>query len=597
MEAKEEIKQKLDILTLVGEYVEMKRTGLNHKGRCPFHKEKTPSFFVSPERGTFHCFGCGAHGDIFTFVQKMEGLDFPEALKLLAKKTGVKIEEFNPEIASQKNRLQDICVSVAYFWQKKLKEKSGEQALAYLKKRQVKDETIENFKIGYASDSWDETNKFLQMQKFTEQEIFLAGLTVKKENGFGYYDRFRDRVMFPIADVHGNIVGFTGRALKNEDSAKYVNTPESQIFHKGKILFALDRAKAHIREKNYAIIVEGNMDAITCHEFNYNNVVACSGTALTSEQILLLKRYTNNVALCFDQDSAGQTAAERSIDLLLAEEINIKVIKIFEGKDPDECLKKNVSAWEKSLREAKEVMLFYFENHLTEENLRDIVKKKEAIKFILQKIFKIKDKIEQEHWLKKIAAVSGVSMDVLWQALAEQKENKFLIKQKEAVSLGEQVNDKRENHTQEDEILLRIFSIAVNFPKQATMIIERLNEQVIENRFLAEFYKNLNLLYNQSTDFGETKVIEQLGAKITENDRANFDELVMYFEKTYENFNTADLVRELLELIARYYQTYHRRKIDFYTAELNKVEILQDETRMKEILQKLKEHNDQLVSS
>jgi len=596
MEPKEEIKQKLDILTFVGEYLELKRTGINYKGRCPFHKEKTPSFFVSPDRGTFHCFGCGAHGDIFTFAQKMEGLEFPEALKLLAKKTGVVLSEFNPEAASQRNRLLDICAAAALFWQEKLKSGSGEKALIYLQKRQVKKETIENFKIGYAPDSWDETNKFLQSRKFTEQEIFLAGLTVKKESGYGFYDRFRDRVMFPITDVHGNIVGFTGRALKNEESAKYVNTPESQIFHKGKILFALDRAKSQIREKNYAIIVEGNMDAITCHEFNYQNVVACSGTALTSEQILLLKRYTNNVALCFDQDSAGQTAAERSIDLLLAEEMNVKVIKILSGKDPDECLKKDLPAWEKSLREAKEVMMFYFEKHLTDENLANISTKKEAVGFILKKIRQIKDKIEQEHWLKKLSAISGVSLDVLWQSLGNKTENNRLISSKKSLMTGEENIEKKQLISSEKDVLYRIFSIVANNPQHLSLIIPRITAEMIEDDFLAEFYKSLILFYNQSVEMDLPIFWKKLAESLKAEQRKNFDEMLLYFEKNYENFDKTKISEELLALLNSFNQNFHRQKIAYYTEELNKSENLEQPEKIQMILKKLKEHNDHLVS-
>jgi len=410
-----EIKSRIDIVDLISEYIKLKPAGKNFKALCPFHKEKTPSFFVSPERQIFHCFGCGAGGDIFSFIMKIENIDFPEALRILAKKAGVEVKKTDYHLKSQKTKILDILNLATKFYHKILLDSPGAKiAREYLKKRGVTKESIKNFQLGFIPNKWDTLLKFLVKRGYKEKDIETAGLIIQKENG-KYFDRFRNRIMFPIADVYGQVVGFTARILPNEkkEIAKYINTPETIVYNKSKILYALDKAKKEIRKQDFVILVEGNMDAITCHQFGFKNVVASSGTALTIQQIKLLKRFTNNLYLCFDMDIAGQTAAQRGIDLALQEEMNIKVMQLPKGKDPDECIRKSLKSWFSAIKKAKPIMGYYFDIALKKYNPKKLEGKKRISNFILPIISKITDPIEKDFWIRFLAEKIDVPEYVL----------------------------------------------------------------------------------------------------------------------------------------------------------------------------------------
>lgn len=539
----DEIKNKLDIVSVVQDYVQMKKTGASWKARCPFHNEKTPSFHVNPDRQIWHCFGCNEGGDMFTFVEKIENVEFPEALKILAKKAGVELKQFDAKTASRKSRLQEICKLAAIHWQDCLNGPNGKIARDYIAKRGLNQETLESFKIGFALDSWDDLLKFLLNKKFNETEIFQAGLAVKKDKGSGYYDRFRGRVTFPIQDIHGNVIGFSGRTLKEGEPAKYINTPEGELYHKGRALFALDKAKMAIREQNYAVMVEGNMDAIACHQAGFKNTVACSGTALTVDQIGIIKRYTENIALCFDQDSAGQLAAARSIDLLYAAEMNVKIVQIVFGKDPDECIKHDPQDWIKSLKDAKIVMQFYFDKHLTEENLSNINKKKQAAKILLAEILKVKNKIEQDHWLKKLAERLNVSEQILRESLPSPKATTRVQKLNGAVpSLAK---------SREKECLERIFAILLNHPERAAYAAEYLLPDAIRDADLRALYTKIILCYNKIKVGVSAKALQDCLAKDVgaEKIKGYLDSLIVYIDEIYAGFSVAQIDQELISLI------------------------------------------------
>lgn len=555
MDHVDEIKQKLDVVNVVGEYVQLKKVGRNFKARCPFHNEKTPSFYVSSDRQGWHCFGCNEGGDMFTFVQKIEGIEFPEALRILALKAGVELKQYDPRLASQKNRLLDVCAAAADFWQGCLSKNQAEHARVYVEKRKIKQTTIVDFKIGYALDSWDETMKFLLAKGFSETEIFQAGLTVKKEQGAGYYDRFRDRLVFPIRDIHGSIIGFSARTLKADEAAKYINNPESPIYHKGSILFCLDKAKQEIRAQGYAIIVEGNMDAITCHEAGFKNVVACSGTALTPAQISLLKRYTENIALCFDEDAAGQLAAERSIDLLFNEEMNVKIIKLKYGKDPDECIKHDVQTWLDSLKASKPVMQFYLDKYFTAETLLDPHKKKQAAKVVLARLAKMKDKIEQDFWIKQTAGVLGVSENIIREAMPRIEKQVDSSKAKRT----EQIDANRAKI--DEQCFEKIMAILLNLSKLIPYAIEFLLPDYLLNEKQRLFYKEFILFYNNDADVTSEKINKWLKEKNVQFDQGYLDSLILSFEKFYEGFSAEDINNELVELIKTVKVNYFEEKI------------------------------------
>jgi DNA primase len=589
MDNVEEIKQKLDIADVIKEYIQLNKAGVNYKACCPFHNEKTPSFYVTPEKGIFHCFGCNEGGDMFTFIQKMEGVEFPEALRLLAKKAGVPLKNFDPRVTSIKNKLLDACEVTTVLWQSNLE--LSDIAKGYVEGRGLTQETIKEFKLGYAPDSWDTTMNHLRSEKFNETEIFQAGLTVQKDKdkGTGYYDRFRDRIIFPIQDVHGNVIGFTGRTLKKEENAKYINTPESPIYHKGRVLYGLDKAKRAIRDAGYVVIVEGNMDVISAHQAGYKNVVACSGTALTGDQIRLLKRYTSNVALCFDTDDAGQNAAKRSVDLLFAEEMNIKIVEVINGKDPDECIMNSVKDWEQSLKQAKLVMQFYFDKILTPDKLSNISLKKTATKELLTEINKIKDKIEQDHWIKKLAEVLQVNESLLWESLPSGRKSGPTRPQKKQVDEPQLKVKSRERQYFE-----RIMTILFNYPELIGYAVEYVPGEVFEEEELVAFYKTFILYYTKHKDLTKQTLNEWLETENQILTQGYLNSLLLYVDQEYQGFDVDQLKIELIGLVKTLKINYSQGRLKVLSQELAQAEKDGDQGGVKQCLTQIHELSSQL---
>ena len=342
----QEIKDRLSIEDLVGQYVQLKKVGRNLKGLCPFHAEKTPSFIVSPEKQIAYCFGCNKGGDVFTFIQEVEGVDFNDALKLLAERAGVQFESHSvkPQVTGrQKEQMFHMYELTTSFYEKNLFETSdGEKVLKYLSSRGLTDQTIRQFRIGYAPDSFEQTYKYLIGKGFNKQTIVSGGLGITKETTVEkIYDRFRGRLMFPVLDNLGRVVAFGGRALSKDQEPKYLNSPESVIYHKSNILYGFYGAKQKIKEKSEVVIVEGYFDVIASLQAGLINTVAPCGTALASKQLRLLKPFADTVVLAFDMDTAGQEAAKRSYEIAQEFEFNIKVAIMPEGKDPAEYAKQH----------------------------------------------------------------------------------------------------------------------------------------------------------------------------------------------------------------------------------------------------------------
>ena len=334
------IKDKIDIVDFIGEYIQLRPAGSRHKACCPFHQEKSPSFMVSRERQSWHCFGCGKGGDVFSFLQEMEGMDFVEALKYLAGRAGVELTTKVDNVRTdQKAKLKSINIEAARFFHKFLVQMDAAKgARAYLTERGVSDETIQEWQIGFIPDQWDLLTQYLLKKGFGIDDLVLAGLTIKRDGadrntGRGFYDRFRGRIMFPICDIHGSVAGFTGRVLVETEHSggKYVNTPETPLFDKSRLMFGLHKAKQPIKQEQIIVMVEGQMDVIACHQAGMKYVVATSGTALTEHHVQLLKRYAPDLYLAFDSDSAGERAAKRGIELALEAGMHVKIIQIPEG--------------------------------------------------------------------------------------------------------------------------------------------------------------------------------------------------------------------------------------------------------------------------
>ncbi len=421
----DQIKSKLDIVTLVGSYVKLEKAGANFKGKCPFHNEKTPSFFVSPDRGSYYCFGCQAKGDIFTFVQEFEGLDFVGTLKVLAEKAGVELERFDRAEKTENDRLFSILELACFFYQKNLSE--NEMALKYLHERGVKDSTIKNFRIGFAPAQWRNLHDFLLSKSVTEEDMLKVGLvkisardgsmSANTTSASGRYDTFRGRIMFPIADSSGRIVGFSGRILAADpDAPKYLNSPETQLFKKSEILFGLDKAKKDIRVKDYSILVEGQMDLIMLHQVGITNTVASSGTALSAEHLTKLRRLSGRIIMCYDGDSAGFAASDRSGKLALSLGMDLKVAQMPAGKDPADLAKDDLEELKNCLKNSKHIIDFYVDSLLSRK-MESRQLGKEIQKNVLPYIAILQSNIEKSHFIKSIARKTLIKEDALWDDL------------------------------------------------------------------------------------------------------------------------------------------------------------------------------------
>ena len=520
MSPAEEVKNKLDIVEIIREYISLKPSGRNFQALCPFHNEKSPSLVISPDKQIWHCFGCAKGGDVFTFVMEKEGLTFGEALRFLAGKAGVNLPDYSPELVSQKNRLLDCLDTAAAYYHRALMESPlAEPARQYLAKRGLTEDVIEDWQIGFSPDSWDDLINFLKSKKFTERDIAEAGLSVAKAGAaVRYFNRFRGRIMFPIADANSNIVGFTARVLPEREGqdgmGKYVNSPQGPMYDKSKVLFGLNRAKTAIREQGYAIIVEGQMDAITAHQFGFKNVVASSGTALTTEQIQLLERFTDNLLFALDADSAGQLATDRAGEAIMSKDIkmveaqdrfgrlrqyidplksykkNIKVALMPGGKDPDECIRRDRSGWIRALAEAKPLMQYYFDKILDGLDLATAEGKRLASQKLLPLIGRLPNPIEKDFYLKRLAGLLDTDVRFLYEAMpTANRETSAVPAKPEAISVA----------AGREEILSEfLMALVCKFPAFTGYLLDQVLPEHLSGETGQTIYKNLILYYNQT---------------------------------------------------------------------------------------------------
>src|SRR3989344_4514525 len=410
MDDLELIKEKINIVDLISEYIPLKKAGVNFKANCPFHQEKAPSFMVSPERQIFHCFGCDVGGDIYKFVMEKEGLEFKDALELLAQKAGVVLKNRSPK-SSKTEKLFLINQKASQFYNYLLTTHPlGKKALEYLKKRGLKDETIKEFNLGYAPLSWESLTKFLKKRGFSTQDLVLSGLCVPSQTGC--YDRFRGRVIFPLIDVRGRIIGFSGRILDSGEP-KYINSPQTPIFDKRSFLLGLNLTKGEIKGKDEAIVVEGEMDMILSYQEGVKNIVASKGTALTEEQIEALKKYTQNISLCFDTDLAGDSASRRGIEIADRSGMNIKVIEVKGSKDPAETILKDKSVWEDAVKNAIPIYDYYLSSAERRYDIKSTTGKKAVLNELLPIWDKISNPIEKDRYIERLASLLLTKEDLL----------------------------------------------------------------------------------------------------------------------------------------------------------------------------------------
>jgi DNA primase len=457
MNVTDDIKQKLDIVDVISQYIQLSKSGRNFKATCPFHGEKTASFFVFPEKQSWHCFGaCGTGGDIFTFVMKKEGLDFSQALRLLADKAGVtlagKTELRSKEDTARQDRLFKLNeVAAEYFHYLLQHEAEAAGARQYADKRGISSQTIADFQLGFAPNRWDGLINYLAKSGYDAEEQHAVGLAVPRDTG-GYYDRFRNRLIFPIRDIKGRVAGFGGRAL-DDSLPKYLNSPQSILFDKSSIIFGVDRAQGAIRAKDAVVITEGYMDTITAHQYGFSNTVASMGTALTDRQISILRKLSKNIIVALDADAAGIEATTRSI-LTLDEQIpkdhwmpwtqsktyaelvkyEVQVVEIREGKDPDEIIRNSPEKWAQLLDESQPIIDFTLKKEIANIN-RDSSKDKSAVvSKLLPIISQINDAVRRAHYVQKLAGMLNIDerfvSDALFDLQSTERKNKSTYHQK-----------------------------------------------------------------------------------------------------------------------------------------------------------------------
>lgn len=503
----EELRQRNDIESVISSYVNLKRRGSNLVGLCPFHNEKTPSFTVYPSSNSYYCFGCGAGGDPITFIRGVENLDYIDAVKFLADRSGMRLPETGYDDSMQKLRMKvyEINRAAARFFHEQLKTDCGKKGLTYFKSRELSSSTIKHFGLGYAPDSWDSLYKHLRKLGYSDDLIFAADLISKRKSGNGYYDRFRDRVMFPIIDLRGNVIAFGGRRLSEDKTvAKYINSSDTPVYKKSTVLYAMNYAK---NSKNKGIILaEGYMDVIALHQAGFDNAVAACGTAFTQEQARLLSRYTDEIIVTLDADEAGQKATNKTIEILKSTGIKIRVLRITDAKDPDEFIKKFGNEKFKMLIEGANNDIEY--KLLSAKSKFDLSTddgKLSALKQVAQVLANTDDSIARDLYTGRIADEFGVSRDVftrqinmIYKSRVSSEKKQHIEKELKRSSSGDRINPERKFNTRSAIAEETIISLLMNDPSLYDYVNERIKPTDFLTRFNSRVFEYLiELLNNQ----------------------------------------------------------------------------------------------------
>ena len=531
----EEIRAKINIEELVSGYVQLKKAGRNLKGLCPFHNDSRPSFMVSPEKGIAYCFSCNTGGDIFKFIQLVEKVEFPEAVRLLAERTGTNIPTFKPEAQDEKRRILAANEKTSQFFASELKKSNI--ASNYFKERGLTDQSIEVFKLGYAPDSYQQLKNHLVGLGFSEAELLKGGLLNQKSIADkNTYARFRNRVMFPIADQQDNIVGFGGRIL-SDGEPKYLNSPDTPAYNKSYVLYGLNLAKESIKKEELAIFVEGYMDVIACHQAGSKNVIATSGTALTPGQLKLIKRYTKNIAFAFDQDDAGLQATSRAIELAQEAELNIKIIEVPNGKDPDECLKEDKEAWFKAIEQAMPVMDFYF-NLAFKKHKKDTIEGKKGITELLLPIIKgYSTSMEQNEYLKRLAFELKTDSRFLWEDMKKIKQTQN--------NYGNKVEEKKPVNPSSFSREEFLIGFILSYPQLYGYLKDHLIENISFDPKTEIVYKTMKSMYDSLGVIEPNKLKNELPEALGEN----ISILPLMIDERYPDINEEKAASEVAILI------------------------------------------------
>ncbi|HLG91148.1 MAG TPA: DNA primase [Candidatus Saccharimonadales bacterium] len=575
MDAVAEVKSRLNVEDVVAEYVQLKRSGRNFKGLSPWTNEKTPSLMVSPEKQIWHDFSSGKGGDIFSLVMEMEGLDFRGALEHLARKAGVELEDYQTSSTHRKefkNRALEALALAANFYQRHLI--ANKAALNYLlKERDFSKQTLLDWQLGYAPKAGRALTDFLTKKGFDTDEMKRAGLIFMRASGPG--DMFRGRIMIPLCDSRGSIIGFTARLLEDEPGApKYINTPQTVVYDKGRHVFGLHLAKEAIRKEGFAVITEGNMDVIASHQAGVRNVVATAGTAMTDNHLRELKRFTPDIRLCFDADSAGISATERAITMAQRTGVNLGVIVLEDAKDPDELIRKSPAKWQKAVNKSTYAVDWLVERYATELDLKSAQGKKAFTDALLSVIRRLTDAVEQDHYLKKLAKLTDSSLEAIRAKLSGQKAEAQTFRKHKAQPAA--VDRSRiEQRRLQDHLL----SMALMQPKVRPAL-----ENCRPEYFADEAPKELFSFLQKHSDF---KAEPQLSKELQQiSDYVKI--LVLQFEELYQDLPLDDLKEQAQNLkhrlIAGYVKIQKRELAD-------KMREISDEKEVRKMIRKVDDLN------
>jgi len=550
----EQIKQRLTIVDVVGSYIKLTKAGANYKAVCPFHSEKAPSFYVSPPREIWHCFGCNLGGDMFEFVKQIEGVEFVEALRILASRAGVELKAEDPKFRNERTRLLDLHKDAVTFYRKTLKEAT--EVLKYLKDRGVSEESLNNFELGYAPSEekgWRGLFNYLKGRGYSGQEMEKAGLVIKKDAN-DFYDRFRGRIMFPLFDASGRVVAFSGRVFGEAkgDAGKYINTPQTILYDKSKLLYGFDRAKIEIRKQDCCVFVEGQMDVIMSQQAGVLNTVAVSGTALTPVHLDSIKRLCSNLIMAFDSDEAGLLAAKRSIDLALEKDFEVRAVSMPEGGDPADMVQKDGKEWKKLIKEAKHIIEFYLDV-LRERHGDEREYKKQIEKNLLPYLLSLSSGIERSHWVKEISKRIDVKEDIVLGEL-----QKIFNQKKGESAPPESSSDNRKNICKISE------------GNREAMLLNRLSGIAL--------WKNKGVLPED--------IKERVGGFLKGADTASKDKLALEAELCYVGMEEEDFKEEIESLAKEFEKENIKNKLEILAKDIQSCE---DKCDKEELDKKLEE--------
>jgi DNA primase len=490
----DDLKRQADIVRVVQDYVPLKKKGANWMACCPFHKEKTPSFSVSPAKEIFYCFGCHKGGSVFNFVMEIERVAFPEAIKIVADKVGMPLPKMVDDSRFEARRQEsDLIIQLNSWaldwWEQQLESsKEGRIARDYLKERELAEETQKTFRLGYAPDSWDALTSYLRQKGATQEQIDRSGLVAKKEDSNRSYDRFRGRLMFPVFDAQGRPIAFGGRTLKNED-AKYINSPETAAYVKGRNLFGLNLTRDEIRRQGFAILVEGFLDLIVPYQFGVRNVVASLGTALTGDQVKLLSRFARKVVVNYDGDRPGIQAAKKSIEILLAEDLEVKVLVLPDNADPDEYIRKfGVTEYQRQRAQAQPHIQFVIESALRDRNLHRPAEKAEAVEEVLPYIRAVKSRIQKREYFDMAMDALGIDRENVNSSAWRRELWQMVRDNRNARAYTVQALTRRSEATAAEQRLLALLCADANLRRE---VLPMLKEEDYEDLATAPLFKAL----------------------------------------------------------------------------------------------------------